>query len=645
MGSEGLSDQGALTSGAMDLDGNMDANAGGFGRKWSSELGRYVDNLGCRSHDDHPPFFTPSYLKHSRHARQLKEKYTEHIKELQENARTNAQQQAQLSDSRNSSNTNLTRDSNPGITHRGVAQDVVERLSPSSEMNKTHPLPTRWNSSDKQPGLDILGDGSEIRFNGTTRTSDEAAAVRTDYPMPRECGLYYFEVIVLSKSREGLIGIGFSTNKVSLNRLPGWEQESWAYHGDDGFSFACHASGKAYGPKFAALDVIGCGVNYRTGNAFFTKNGVDLGTAFTGIKTDKLYPSVGMKKPGEHIRANFGKSPFMFDIDGYMAEERKKVFAMMETADVSTLHPPDDKDTLVQKLIGQYLIHEGYVGTARAFAEDLEKERQSFPRNPGENIFPAVTFRDEDDVNAINRQKIRKAILDGDIDRALKYTSSYYPNVLKDDRNREVYFKLRCRKFIEMMRKYTEMLVQQQATSPNGHQESQKQDGNTTTTEGDQDQQMDVDDQLHREAPGDDEDAMQTSTASLKSTAPPTNPQDHLAATLAYGRTLETDFGASQPEHTHSKAEATDLRTLFALIAYRDPYASVLAPLLSKHGRVELGEKVNAAILTSLGQPAAAALEVLAGQTETLLAMAGAKGGAAAFVGVQGDMCDVERKW
>jgi hypothetical protein len=42
------------------------------------------------------------------------------------------------------------------------------------------------------------------------------------------------------------------------------------------------------------------------------------GTAFREIK-GKLFPSVGMKKPGEHIRVNFGQSPFVFDIDGMMA--------------------------------------------------------------------------------------------------------------------------------------------------------------------------------------------------------------------------------------------------------------------------------------------------------------------------------------
>lgn len=32
----------------------------------------------------------------------------------------------------------------------------------------------------------------------------------------------------------------------------------------------------------------------------------------------KLYPIVGLKKKEDHIMANFGQRPFMFDIDGYM---------------------------------------------------------------------------------------------------------------------------------------------------------------------------------------------------------------------------------------------------------------------------------------------------------------------------------------
>ena len=74
-----------------------------------------------------------------------------------------------------------------------------------------------------------------------------------------------------------MIGVGFSSSKASLEKLPGWEPESWAWHGDDGNTFCCQQTGKKYGPKFTNSDIIGCGVNFSTGCAFFTKNGVFQG--------------------------------------------------------------------------------------------------------------------------------------------------------------------------------------------------------------------------------------------------------------------------------------------------------------------------------------------------------------------------------
>lgn len=180
--------------------------------------------------------------------------------------------------STSSSNANLNKMYASHI-HRPAVQDVVERLPLSADEGMVDPLPSKWSEEDRMNGLEILAEGTEVRFGGVTKTADEAASIRSDYAMPKECGLYYFEVTILSRGKDGMIGIGFSARKANLNRLPGWETESWAYHGDDGYSFACTASGKAYGPRFSSLDTIGCGVNFRTGNAFFTKNGVYLGKA------------------------------------------------------------------------------------------------------------------------------------------------------------------------------------------------------------------------------------------------------------------------------------------------------------------------------------------------------------------------------
>lgn len=254
----------------MDVDGQSVYGAGGRPRAWSR------DRLGCPQHDEHPPFFIPSYLRQSRHVQRLHREYDDHMAELQEHSRMNPPKPQSLSTS--SSNANLNKMYASHI-HRPAVQDVVERLPLSADEGMVDPLPSKWSEEDRMNGLEILAEGTEVRFGGVTKTADEAASIRSDYAMPKECGLYYFEVTILSRGKDGMIGIGFSARKANLNRLPGWETESWAYHGDDGYSFACTASGKAYGPRFSSLDTIGCGVNFRTGNAFFTKNGVYLGKA------------------------------------------------------------------------------------------------------------------------------------------------------------------------------------------------------------------------------------------------------------------------------------------------------------------------------------------------------------------------------
>ena len=53
------------------------------------------------------------------------------------------------------------------------------------------------------------------------------------------------------------MGIGLADGNVNMNRLPGWEKDSYGYHGDDGNSFCSSGNGKKYGPQFTTGDVIG----------------------------------------------------------------------------------------------------------------------------------------------------------------------------------------------------------------------------------------------------------------------------------------------------------------------------------------------------------------------------------------------------
>ena len=324
-----------------------------------------------------------------------------------------------------------------------------------------------------------------------------------------------------------------------------------------------------------------------------------------------------MKKPGEHLRINFGRSPFVFDIDKMMAQDRRMAAAEIERADLSTLHPPDDENALIHNLIGQYLAHEGYVETAKAFAKDVHEQQQSLSTDQRQEFHVPDS---EDDIHAFNRQKIRKSILDGDIDKALKYTNTFYPHVLEEERNKDIHFRLRCRKFIEMMRRYTDLSAatsSPQTSKPsseafnngNGHvEDDDEEEEDDGQEEAPPDTQMELDDQLHREASKtleqpppqhnnnnnnniDDVDM----DASQEMPPPKTSymkQNDLLTQALEYGRELQSTFG-NDPRPQIKK----QLSDIFAIMAYTNPNESVVGQLLDPNGRVQIAEEINGAIL------------------------------------------------
>jgi hypothetical protein len=220
-------------------------------------------------------YFIPSYLQHSRYAQQLER---EHKARLAEMSRARSASNPPTAP-RGPSTAGNTGSGSRLAAHRGITADVVER-PPKMSDDTPPPLPSKWNMMDRNnTSVDIYNNGLDAKFTGPPRGHDDAAVVRADHPMPKVGGIYYFEIQVLSKGREGrLVSFGFCTQKVTLNRLPGWEPESWAYHSDDGQIFNASQHGRTYGQKYGPQDTVGCGVNFRTGTAFFTKNGNNIGT-------------------------------------------------------------------------------------------------------------------------------------------------------------------------------------------------------------------------------------------------------------------------------------------------------------------------------------------------------------------------------
>lgn len=345
------------------------------------------------------PFFIPSYLRHSRYAAKLEAAHKAKVRRDREQPTSNSSALNPLSTSAGSTNVHRMAPS-----HRGMTYDIIES-NPPKEEEHLMPLPTGWSEQDKYPGLDVMNDGQDLKYSGSASKAEiEAASVRADYPMSPACGIYYFEVEIKQKSKDTAIAIGFSTAEASLERLAGWETHSWGYHGDDGKMFFGEQSGKSYGPTFGAGDVIGCGVNFNAGQAFFTKNGQDLGVCFRELKRDlRPFPTIGMKKhSGALLTANFGQRPFVFDINEKMYAETTRVSNDIVRAKTTSLQPPREESSFIQELVAQFLAHDGYVETAKAFAEEIRGEKQSL-----NNALPTAppSRPERDDVDAIYRQR------------------------------------------------------------------------------------------------------------------------------------------------------------------------------------------------------------------------------------------------
>ncbi|RMX49820.1 hypothetical protein pdam_00009158 [Pocillopora damicornis] len=194
--------------------------------------------------------------------------------------------------------------------------DRIALLYPKVNESET-PLPRSWSPKDKFTFIGLSQNNLRVHYKGVGKTHKDAASVRATHSIPAACGIYYFEVRIVSKGRDGYMGIGLSAQGVNMNRLPGWEKNSYGYHGDDGHSFCSSGTGKPYGPTFTTGDVIGCGINLIDNTCFYTKNGVNLGIAFSDLPAN-LYPTVGLQTPGEVVDANFGQQPFVYDIEEVM---------------------------------------------------------------------------------------------------------------------------------------------------------------------------------------------------------------------------------------------------------------------------------------------------------------------------------------
>jgi len=390
----------------------------------------------------------------------------------------------------------------------------------------------------------------------------------------------------------------FSDSATRVRTLPGWDQNSWGYHGDDGLVYSSDSTkGTKFGPTLGGSDIVGCGINYTTNKAFFTRNGDLLGHAFNSLPTSgptslPLYPFVGLQRPGDCIRANFGHEKFAFDIDAYAQEAKEAAWSTRQSTeiDLATLgqhfnkeaaHYKRQEQTLMDNLILEYLEHHGYVDTAKVFRE------QSTANLAGSAIKPEsdapMDIDNYNDVSATHihrRTEIVNYVRAGEIDAALEGLERWFPGVLrgpaiKAEEEGSMYedaetlspenflwLKLRCRKFIELVLHAAE--VGRRAAAGEG--------------------QMDVDEY--------------SSYSAISRKKPHTSQQDAiLQQAVTYGQNLQSDYRQA----SDADPRVRDMfRRTFGILAWADPIGAggLSAQVAGKEARYALAEEVRKSILS-----------------------------------------------
>uniref|UniRef100_A0AAY5EU05 B30.2/SPRY domain-containing protein n=1 Tax=Electrophorus electricus TaxID=8005 RepID=A0AAY5EU05_ELEEL len=500
----------------------------------------------------------------------------------------------------------------------------LRRLYPAVNEQET-PLPRSWSPKDKFSYIGLSQNNLRVHYKGHGKTPKDAASVRATHPIPAACGVYYFEVKIISKGRDGYMGIGLSAQGVNMNRLPGWDKHSYGYHGDDGHSFCSSGTGQPYGPTFTTGDVIGCCVNLINNTCFYTKNGHSLGIAFTDLPPN-LYPTVGLQTPGEVVDANFGQHPFVFDIEDYMREWRTKIQAQIERFPIGERE--GEWQAMIQKMVASYLVHHSYCATAEAFAKSTEQ---------------AVH---EELASIKNRQRIQKLVLSGRMGEAIETTQQLYPSLL--ERNPDLLFMLKVRQFIEMVNgtdSEVRCLGGRSPKSQDSYPGSPRLFNSPTHKPSGSQAYLTVEMEVDHISNGVSESssnalhlacALPTEVESVQSKRQLCGgSQAAIERMIHFGRELQSMSEHLRRERGKSSANKKMLKDAFSLLAYSDPWSSPVGYQLDSIQREPVCSTLNSAILETHNLPKQPPLAQAVGQAAQCLALMARTGiGSCAFSSV-----------
>ncbi|KAJ6877854.1 ran-binding protein M [Populus alba x Populus x berolinensis] len=331
----------------------------------------------------------------------------------------------------NSSSKNVNQD--PGSYFIDVARQYSSPVGGETELE-----PTELNTVKGSGGFLVVSiDKLSVKYTSVNLHGHDVGVIQADRPAPEKRLVYYFEIHVKNAGARGQIAIGFTNHTFKMRRQPGWEANSYGYHGDDGNLYRGPGTGEAFGPTFTTNDTVGAGINYASQEFFFTKNGALVGAVYKDMK-GLLFPTVAVHSQNEEIEVNFGKKPFAFDLKEY---ERQETMKQQMKVDKISLPP-----IVSYGLVRSYLLHNGYEETLNAF------DVASKSNIPPIYIAQENGSGEQDIAYALaQRRALRQLIRNGEIDSALSKLREWYPQIVQDEKSATC-FLLHSQKFIELVR-------------------------------------------------------------------------------------------------------------------------------------------------------------------------------------------------
>ncbi|EEA05712.1 SPRY domain-containing protein [Cryptosporidium muris RN66] len=230
-------------------------------------------------------------------------------------------------------------------------------------------LGTSWNNAKKPMHINVeflpryIGvEKDRLTVSHKGRGSHlEVGTVQSDMPIPTNCQVYYFEVLIIESQNQAKCTVGIAARYYWTNREPGADKASIGYRGEDGKKIVNGNRYESFGPSFGKGDIIGCGIDFNANSVFFTLNG-----RFIGIATDVLdcvdyYPTISLYHSQDIVYANFGSKNFAFHLEEYIMKN-----LMIDLNIISQVKV--DSGTL-RELIRGYLLVEGFQRTLKIFDE------------------------------------------------------------------------------------------------------------------------------------------------------------------------------------------------------------------------------------------------------------------------------------